>query len=150
MTSPHRYNGNLPAGLHDAAWSEEVQRFGATPRRSLLLEGLKAALDALHAAGCRKVYVDGSFVTRKPEPGDFDACWDIAGVEPNRLDPVLLDFSNGRSAQKARYRGELFPAQLPEGLSGRTFLDFFQTDRQTGQRKGIVVIDLARWHDDTK
>jgi len=150
MIPPFRRNGNLPAGLHEASWLELVKRFGTTTRRSLLLEGLKAALDALYAAGCNKVYVDGSFVTRRPEPGDFDACWDITGVEPGRLDPILLDFSNGRAAQKARYLGELFPAQLPEGLSGRTFLDFFQTDRHTGQRKGIVVIDLARWHDDTK
>ena len=38
--------------------------------------------------------------------------------------------------------GELFPAQLPEGLSGVTFLQFFQTDRTTGEAKGIVRLDL--------
>ena len=58
------------------------------------------------------------------------------------LDPVFLDFNDGRAAQKARFGGELFPAELPEGGSGKRFLDFFQTDRKTGRRKGIVTITL--------
>ena len=46
-------------------------------------------------------------------------------------------------AQKARYGGELLPAQLPEEMSGLTFLQFFQIDRATGEPKGIVSIDLG-------
>jgi len=107
-----------------------------------LLAGLKSALAALNAAGCRKVYIDGSFVTVKHEPGDYDACWDIEGVDVDSLDPVFLDFSNARRAQKRKYFGEFFPAQVPEGASGRLFLDFFQTDKETGKRKGIVGLNL--------
>lgn len=136
-------DGNLPAGVHAADWPEFVARFGFSGRRQGLLVGLEAALRSLQDAGCALAYVDGSFVTAKKEPGDFDACWGIAGVDPALLDPVLLDFSNGRAAQKARYGGELFPAELPEGGSGRTFLEFFQTDRSTGAAKGIVSIDLS-------
>lgn len=88
------------------------------------------------------VYIDGSFVTAKDTPGDFDACWNVEGVAPERLDPIFLDFSDGRAAQKRRFGGELFPAQLPEGITGRTFLAFFQTDRRTGRGKGIVAIRL--------
>jgi hypothetical protein len=88
------------------------------------------------------VYIDGSFVTSKDFPGDFDGCWDVTAVDVAKLDPVLLDFNNGRAAQKARFLGELFPAQLPAGLGGRTFLEFFQVDKSTGMEKGIVVIDL--------
>ena len=61
---------------------------------------------------------------------------------PELLDPVLLDFSNDRAAQKAKYFGEFFPAQLPEGRSGRTFLEFFQRDRLTDHLKGIVILQL--------
>jgi hypothetical protein len=89
-------------------------------------------------------YIDGSFVTSKDYPGDFDGCWDVTGVDPAKLDPVLLDFDNARAAQKARFSGELFPAQTPEGLSGRTFIEFFQLDKDTGMQKGIVAIDLGR------
>jgi hypothetical protein len=40
--------------------------------------------------------------------------------------------------------GELFPAQFRAGGSGETFLEFFQTDKETGNPKGIIVLDLRR------
>jgi len=134
--------GNLPPGLHFAAWGEFCQRYNGTVRRLDLLRGLREALVALATAGCELVYIDGSFVTAKPEPGDFDACWSVDGVDGDTLDPVFLTFDNGRAAQKARFGGELFPAEMPEGISGKTFVDFFQTDKETGGRKGIVAIAL--------
>src|SRR5712692_2805187 len=134
-------SGNLPPGVHHATWQEFVSTFGTTPHRRALLAGLQAALENLRAAGCHRVYINGSFVTAKRRPNDFDGCWDMAGVDPDRLDPVLLTFARGRAAQKARYRGELFPAQFAEGASGRTFLDFFQMDKE-GRPKGIIALDL--------
>jgi ribosome-binding protein aMBF1 (putative translation factor) len=103
-----------------------VDRLGFTTRRKVLLNGLREALALLKGAGCRLVYLDGSFVTSKPEPGDFDACWGIDGVDVDRLDPVFPDFANSRARQKQRFDGEFFPAELPEGATGRTFLEFFQ------------------------
>ncbi len=104
--------------------------------------GLRAALENLKNAGCRTAYIDGSFVTDKEFPNDYDVCWEEVGVDPLNLDPVLLTFDPGRITQKDKYLGELFPLPTvadPEGLS---FLEFFQTDRDTGERKGIVAIDL--------
>jgi hypothetical protein len=134
--------GNLPPGIHWATWKDFASRFGWNTHRRRLLHGLKAAIASLLDAGCRAVYIDGSFVTAKEYPADFDACWSVAGVDPLRLDPVLLDFSNDRAAQKAKFKGESFPAEIPEGVSGKTFLEFFQTDKATGRRKGIVGIRL--------
>jgi hypothetical protein len=137
-------SGNLPPGIHQATWKEFCRRFGSFGHRKRLLQGLATALNSLAAAGCRSVYVDGSFVTKKPEPGDYDLCWSIEGVAPERLDSVLLDFSPaGRLAMKAKYFGDLFPAEIPEGASGKVFLDFFQTDKRTGEPKGIVLLDLG-------
>ena len=48
------------------------------------------------------MYIDGSFVTVKREPGDYDACWDIDGVNAEALDLVFLDFSGRRAAQKGK------------------------------------------------
>ena len=67
-------NGNLPPGIHVVTWNELVARFGTTPHRQMLLDGLRAALLSLKDSGCRRVYIDGSFVTAKEEPGDFDGC----------------------------------------------------------------------------
>jgi hypothetical protein len=58
------------------------------------------------------------------------------------LDPVLLDFREGRRAQKERFGGELFIAQRGADPGGTRFLEFFQRDRDTGEPKGIVEIDL--------
>ena len=137
--------GRLNPGIHWVSWRDVVSSFGFTPRRVRLLTGLKEAVVLLQVAGCRTVYVDGSFATTKPQPMDFDACWATGGVDPDRLDPVFLDFSNARAKQKARFGGEFFPADLPEGMTGKTFLEFFQTDKETGAAKGIVALDLGRF-----
>jgi hypothetical protein len=135
-------DGRLPAGIHWAPWQEIQSRFGFSSRRQQLLRGLRLALAALNRAGCSRVYIDGSFVTIKRDPGDYDACWDIDGVKVEALDSVFLDFSKGRTAQKRKYLGEFFPAQTPEGASGRVFLEFFQTDKESGRSKGIVGLNL--------
>jgi hypothetical protein len=139
---PFEDSGNLPEGIHEASWEEIVDRYGTTDRRRELLEGLQQALESLRGAGCRRLYIDGSFVTAKDEPADFDACWEAAGVDPDLLDPVLLTFANRRAAQKERFGGELFPADWEADPHGTRFLDYFQQDSVTGERKGIVALDL--------
>ena len=136
-------DGLLSPGIYWATWDEITATFGNTPWRRRLLDGLEMAIDSLRRAGCRTVYIDGSFVTSKEVPNDFDACWEEEGVEPERLDPVLLQFDAGRVAQKTKYLGELFPASLGATVEGISFLEFFQTDRETGGSKGIVAVDLG-------
>ena len=86
-----------------------IERFGWNERRRRLIDGLGDVVTALAEAGCRRLWLNGSFVTAKDERGDFDACWDQTDVDLDLLDPVLLDFSDGRRAQKNRFGGELFP-----------------------------------------
>lgn len=78
-------------------------------------------------------------------PNDFDACWEMNNVDISRLqleEPLLLDFSNRRGAQKVKFGGELFPAEASADSSGAVFLNFFQRDKNTGDPKGIIAIDL--------
>lgn len=89
-------DGNLPPGIHEATWQEVEDRYGRTGRRRRLLTGLYGALTVLRDAGCQTVWINGSFVTAKAAPGDFNACWDVADVDPTRLDPVLQTFDAGR------------------------------------------------------
>ena len=69
------------------------------------MTGLRAAMVSLKDAGCKTVYVDGSFVTGKERPGDFDACWEEEGVDPTILDPVLLTFDAGRGHAESQILG---------------------------------------------
>ncbi len=139
-------DGNLPPGVHRCSWPEVIKRFGLDEHRRRLLSGLRDLLTKLADAGCTTAFLDGSFVTSKPIPSDFDGLWDMGGVDLQRLrssEPLLFDFSNRRAAQKAKYLGEMFPAELLESTGGKTFLDFFQTDKDTGAVKGLLAIDLG-------
>jgi len=90
----------LPPGIYNATLEEIEQRFATSEKRRTLFEGFRSAALALHTAGCQAIFLDGSFITDKPEPGDFDVCWDPVGVDPTKLDPVFLDFDNRRKRQK--------------------------------------------------
>ncbi|MGH2749404.1 MAG: DUF6932 family protein [Actinomycetota bacterium] len=136
--------GNLPPGVHWASFKELTERFASNEVRREQMEGLMRAARELKQAGCKTLYVDESFITAKETPADFDACWDADGVDGDLLDPILLIFDDGRAAQKAKYAGELFP-DFEELNSGQLFSEFFQTDKDTGGRKGIIAIDLEDW-----
>lgn len=139
-------NGNLPPGVHFCEWQEFVERFGNTDIRLRLIQGLEMAMEQLKAAGCRTIYINGSFVTIKPDPGDFDACWDREEVDIDYLRanaPRLLNHYD-RAAQKAKYKGEIFPSDQPVGNYGLNSFELFQRDRLKNS-KGIIAIDLVRW-----
>ena len=130
--------GELPPGEHPAGWVEVCQRYGWNEHRRGLLAGLKRAATNLRDAGCKFFLLDGSFVSSKEHPGDFDACCDYTGMDPLKISPHLL---MGKKAMKAEFRGEIHPeSHSANGLS--PFREFFQTDRD-GIPKGVVVLDLG-------
>ena len=133
----------LPEGKHEADLGAVSTAFAFNAWRRRLFDGLLGASRDLQSAGCQRLYLDGSYVTGKPIPGDYDACWDPEGVNSRLLHPVFRDFSDNRSAQKERYRGEFFPSSAPADRAGATFLEYFQRDRYSEGRKGIVLISLA-------
>ena len=133
----------LPPGVHDATIEEIEARFATSDHRKRIFSGFRNGATALAKAGCRKIFLDGSFVTEKPIPGDFDACWDDDGADAAKLDPVFRDFSDGRRKQKERFKGEFFPANAPADGT-HIFLDYFQTDRHTEKAKGIICICLPK------
>lgn len=133
----------LPPGIHTATLHEVEGAFAYNPWRRALYAGLIDASVSLARAGCATVVLDGSYVSSKPLPRDYDACWDPAGMNFSLLDAVFRDFRNGRANQKARFKGEFFPSTMIATDIGRTFAEFFQIDRFTGKRKGILSISIA-------
>ena len=127
----------LPPGIHDATQEEVEARFATTSHRAWLFGGFVRVVEALRRAGCSTIFLDGSFITAKPHPCDFDGIWDLTGVDPDKLDPVLLEFDNMRAAQKAKYFGEMFVMQLPHQTG---LLPFFQQEKFSNVPKGIVRI----------
>lgn len=132
----------LPPGIHIATLDEIRIKFAITPHRKDLFNGFNKAAISLVVAGCQQIFLDGSFTTGKTHPEDFDGCWDPTGVDPKKLDPVLLNFDNLRQAQKMKYGGELFISGL-HAIPNMPFLDFFQTDRHSGKQKGILSVQIS-------
>lgn len=133
----------LPPGVHAATLQDVGDTFATNPWRRSLFNGLVDASGRLRSAGCPAILLDGSFVSSKPNPGDYDACWDPTGVDPAMLDPVFAKIDPGRAAQKAAFKGEFFPSTMTCLEIGKAFADFFQIDRFTGSKKGILSISLV-------
>lgn len=116
--------------------------FAWNGRRRMLLTGLMAAMDNLRWAGCRTVVIDGSFVTSKEYPSDWDAAFDPVGIIVKRLDPILMRHDDGRRAMNAKYLGDMFPwTARATGEAEPLYKQFFQKDRD-GRSKGIVEVQL--------
>ena len=133
--------GVLPPGVHPATLTEVRAVFATTPQRLSLYGGLLVALSDLRAIGCVRAWLDGSYVTDKQVPGDYDLCWDTTGVDWNAVDPALLDVDFPRLLQQIKYRGDVLPNYVEQN-SGLPFQEFFQQNKNTGGTKGIIELTL--------
>jgi hypothetical protein len=129
----------LPIGLHYVSLREFRDVFAYNPHRAWLFEGLKAACHDLRVAGCARIFIGGSYVTSKLDPGDYDACWDPVGVSAN-LEPMMYD-DNMRLERRERYRGDLLIGSCDPGPSGE-FFRFLSRDKVSGEERGMIGIKL--------
>ncbi|MGE7609635.1 DUF6932 family protein [Peribacillus frigoritolerans] len=137
-------NAILPPGIHVTTWDEFKTRYGVNHKRKLQLNGLERAIEEFVKSGCTNIYVDGSFVTNKKNPGDFDALYELEEVNDQIIDEVLLDASYaGREKQKKYYEGEFFPAYAKAHPNGTIYLDYFQRNKKDNKPKGIIRIKLG-------
>jgi hypothetical protein len=143
---PYDARGLLPPGIHEASWDDVVTRFGSSPPRVALLANLRRALDVLTAIGYQRVWLDGSFVTgiearEERPPGDVDVCWDLAGVDVERLTaiaPELHPLRGDPAICRRHFGGDYFAVVEPIALGQ---VEMFQYDRD-GERKGIILLVL--------
>lgn len=141
--------GLLPPGIHNATLAEVENMFGsANDKRVALFKGLSAYADLLTEVGVFKgIFIDGSFVTDKPVPGDIDVIVDVDVPGMIKLlAHSLKDQIVDASAVKHAYGLHLFFApQAP------TLLNYFQHLRvdeailrkaPPSQMRGIVRVTL--------
>jgi hypothetical protein len=126
-------NDNLPVGVHVATMVEIKARFAYNKCRQLFT-GFSMLARHLKSSGCKTLYLDGSFVTDRIEPGDYDATWEAEGVN-STIDPLLR--SGDRLAIKQKYLADVF-CQLPQ-LS-MDFVTTFQKSRDAYQRELLSSI----------
>jgi hypothetical protein len=143
-------NGNLTPGVHPMNWDDFVDEFGYTNHRKMLIDGMKKAINALKKCSCERLYIDGSFVTKKLVPKDWDGCYDEAGMHMQKLRKefaIFYNISPPRQEQKDIFKGEVLPASLEIRfpLPEKTIIDCFQLDINDDSSKGIVQLSLKNY-----
>ncbi len=81
-------------------------------RREYLLSRFSALIDRFKETGLvAELWIDGSFATLKPEPGDIDIIFFVDGVQLNLLSEdkrnIILELNN-RKYSKIRYDCDVF------------------------------------------
>ncbi|HEX4136095.1 MAG TPA: hypothetical protein VHY84_15895 [Bryobacteraceae bacterium] len=103
---------------------------------------------AFWTAGIEDIYIDGSFCTEKPDPGDVDGYW----VEPDggvydRIDPYWIDFElilvpqvrKWKWRMWADYGVEFFIHPGMRASPTAQFPEFFRQDRE-GLPRGVIQV----------
>ena len=170
-------NGLLPPGDHTLAIDElrdsylvdgeglGIPTWNST-RRAQLVENLELFVRQLWQVGVENIFVNGSFVTNKPDPGDIDAYFECAFadypltlVKLMQLEPSLpWDLTHRPIHRRTgapkpvmwhRYRVELLPRFIdyptPTGIfdeNGKELelVELFRRDRGSSRPKGIVQL----------
>ena len=132
-------DGYLNKGIHKATLAEIRQRFGkGSKRRAELFEGIIAIVKLLHKhkKSISKFLLNGSYVTSKEEPGDFDYILIVKDdFDLSSLEAKQLFFSEELFNAHMLFVKESDTAGYHEGI------DFFGYDRD-GKAKGLVEVIL--------
>ena len=142
MIPAFRPDGYLPEGMHAAAEAEITFRFGSsTPRRRRLVLRLRRWLFLGRQIGARRLLIDGSFVTAKPEPDDIDAVILLPAnfvIQIERADESAIELEQMLLTRRPE---ELFAAE--DELDWKEWVEFFSRTREAdGRRKGLVEVQL--------
>ena len=138
-----RDDGWLPIGHHRAEWEEISVRFGGKPesRRADLMANLLELRQALRAAEVSgTILLDGSYISDKTEPGDFDAL--LIGPADLQMrkdaEPSLASLLDAGTAEAQGY--SLF--FIAEDSPARELLSTLWDYSKEGVPKGIVELTL--------
>ena len=143
-----RPGGWLPEGHHETTWDEIAERFGGEPGspRAAVLSRLLAWRDAARQKGLAgRVILNGSFLSAKAEPGDFDLIF----VYDERTEALVKRDKEAKALTgllrcNERFGGDVFGMAI---TNVRRFphlcrTDGFDQDKILRQPKGVVEVDL--------
>lgn len=137
-----RTDGYLPEGLHLATEAEITFRFGTeTRQRRRLALRLRRWIEISRMVGAKRLFVDGSFVTSKPEPNDVDAVVWLPEDFADRIDRGDFDAFELETMLLTRRPEEIFAAE--DRRDWDDWVEFFSRTRESdGRRKGLVEVEL--------
>ena len=135
-------NFNSQGFLHETiilTYEEFEQHFGTNPTRIQQINNALPFFRIFRSCGCQVVYIDGSFVSKKKYPEDIDLCFDITGMNVEKLKTDFPEFFDLNAMGKI-HRDLQCHIFTFEQNNTRLF-DMLSEDRD-GNPKGFVKIDL--------
>ena len=145
---PFRDDGWLPEGHHETTWEEVITTFGGEPgsRRREVLTRLLQWRNATRTKGMSgSVILDGSFISEKAEPGDFDLIF----VYDEATEQIVAQDADARmllggARCKERFGGDVFSFWITNVRNNPTFCrtDGFDLEKVTQEPKGVVEVRL--------
>jgi hypothetical protein len=132
--------GYLPP-MQSCTEAEVGRWFGGSAHRRGLLDRVRNWITLARAVKARRLLLDGSFVTKKQEPGDVDAVVLLPEDFRDQLrvgNPKAVELTDMFVARQPK---ELFAAEDEEDWWG--WFEFFSRTREaTGRRKGLIEVTL--------
>lgn len=137
------------AGFKDINSSELrdvfVVPFDEPARREYLVNRFEALIERFKQTGISsEVWIDGSFSTKKPEPGDIDMIFFIDADEANALDADkknILGELNNRKLSQIRYKCDVFIVPNQDHNMRSYWRGWFGFNREE-QPKGIFRLNI--------
>ena len=142
MIPNFRNDGYLPDGLHLATEAEITFRFGSsTKQRRRLALRIRRWIELSRSVAANRLFVDGSFVTEKPDPNDVDAVVWLADDFVDRVSRGNIEAVELEAMLLTRRPEEIFAAE--DRRDWDDWVEFFSRTREDdGRRKGLVEIEL--------
>lgn len=141
---PAYYDGMyLPAGDHPATWDDVIERFCGGERRQGFCNRLRAFLDRARRCGFVRVYLFGSFISAKDDPGDVDLLWVYGeNVDLDALPRAcrdLLDYG----LNKEREGWDMWCCSNNEFVIN-DLMEVWRKDRPPENKpRGVIILKLA-------
>ncbi len=128
--------------MYVASEAEVTFRFGSSNRkRRRLVHRIRRWVELARDVRVRRLFIDGSFITAKPDPNDVDAVTLLPSDFENQIATNLDAAIELEEMLLTRRPEEIFAAE--DETDWNEWVEFFSRTREAdGQRKGLVEIEL--------
>lgn len=148
MSIPN-FNGDglLPSGRHQCTLAEAQDRFAHNDARNIIWTNLQVALTDMVAFGLSgHLYLDGSYVTDKPIPGDIEVTLDVSAEPPVKQGLAILFYVKHHDRLKNTIKVDWYPT-LPGNSDFVSFFEYvgektaIQKNVDPKDKKGILRVN---------
>jgi hypothetical protein len=115
------------------------QHFGANPERRQQIANALPIFRIFYRFGCTKVYIGGSFVSKKKYPEDIDICFDVTLVDIEKLKREFPQFFDPNEIGKIHKTLKCHIFYFTK--EHKRLLHLLEEDRD-GNPKGLVGLSL--------